>query len=294
VDLKHLPAHAAKQLPLPDLCHTHDWSPIAAGPPQSVLAGVLAGVSFLAVTVILTVSQDEERQAAAGQALKLLFSAFFGLATASYLLADLGGEQACPRGGLEEALAGSLLGTFSLVMISAMTWLVAACRQDTRVLNFTRYPAYVASAFVLLLLATNSVGTINSELNYGSHAVVSWALYLATAAVATAAAVQGVRLERAAGETVPDAGHGSVGARRVSVFAGASLVLLAVFTIGSGVALAVPAREFYPVPAWPVYTTAWAGFALPSVILVLAIRALARPARESEATRDSCGTGWPS
>jgi hypothetical protein len=56
VDLRYV-GHA-KPLPLPDLCHSHDWSPIAAAPGQSTLAGVLAGVAFLAMTVILTVPQE--------------------------------------------------------------------------------------------------------------------------------------------------------------------------------------------------------------------------------------------
>jgi hypothetical protein len=60
VDLKHV-----KGLPLPDLCHRHDWSPIAAAPGQSVLAGVLAGVTFLAVTVILTVPRESDGRASA-------------------------------------------------------------------------------------------------------------------------------------------------------------------------------------------------------------------------------------
>jgi hypothetical protein len=127
VNLEHV-GHA-RPLPLPDLCHSHDWSPIAAGPGQSTLAGVLAGVAFLAMTVILTVPQGPDGRAAADQALKLLFTSFFGLGVAAYLLADLGGEEACARGGLEEAVGGAVLGTFAVVMIAAFTWLVAACRR---------------------------------------------------------------------------------------------------------------------------------------------------------------------
>jgi len=294
VDLKHV--ERARALPLPDLCHSHDWSPIAAGPGQSVLAGVLAGVTFLAVTVILTVPRESDGRASADQGLKLLFVSFFGLAVAAYLLADLGGEQACPRAEMEEALGGAILGTFAIVMIAALTWLVAAWRDDPKVLQFMRGPVYVAAAFVLLLLGTNSVGSLNSDLDYGSHAVVSWVMYLVTALAAVAAGAQAWWLEYIAGSRRPDASAGTRGARRVSQFAGAALGFLAVSTLASGWTLAMPAKYYYPhPPAWSVYATCGFTLVCPAGILILAIRGLARPEPDAEpdTSQASCGVGWP-
>jgi hypothetical protein len=292
VDLKN--AGHGLPIPIPDMCVHHDWNPIAAGPGQSTVAGVLAGVAFLALTVILTVARESGERAAADQALKLLFVSFLGLGVAAYLLADLGGEQACPRANLEEELAGAILGTFAIVMMSALTWLVAACRQeDASVLNFMRWPVYVACAFVVLLLGTNSVGTLNTALNYGSHAAVSWALYIATGAAAFVAGAKVWRLERAAGSGQAEAGSGTPADRRVSDFARAALVYLAISTVASGVVIGTPARLFYPTPPWAAYTSAWATLVLPAVILLLAIRGLARPEPDPVDAR-ACGTGWPS
>jgi hypothetical protein len=295
LDLRKLPV--PEKLPLPDLCHSHDWSPITAASGQSTLAGVLAGVVFLAMTVILTVPRESDGRAAADQALKLLFVSFLGLAVASYLLADLGGEQACPRGELEEALGGTVLGTFAIVMLAALTWLVAAWREDSRLLDFVRMAVYVAAAFVLLLLGTNSVGSLNAELTYGSHAAASWELYIATGIAAAAAGTQAAWLERRRGRGRPDASAGTPAAGRVTTFARVALVLLLVLTVTSGITLAMPAKYYYPPPSWDVYATCWATLGLPALLLILAVRALARPepdAKPSEATgQTSCGTGWP-
>src|ERR1700761_8612030 len=76
------------------LCHNLDRSPIAAASSQSSISAILAGFVFAGIIVVLSVRAPLKREAA--QALKLLFTAFFGVAVTAYLLADNAGEQTCP------------------------------------------------------------------------------------------------------------------------------------------------------------------------------------------------------
>jgi hypothetical protein len=272
------------QPPLPDLCHSHDWSPIAAAVGQAPIAAVLAGFCFSGATLILTVPGGDRGEAAASQALKLLFTAFFGLAVVAYLYSDLGGDQACPRAEIEGVLNGGILATFAVLMIVALTWLTAAYRPgELSVLGFLRGLIYVATAFVLLLLGTSSAGFINAELTDGSHLGVSSALFAVTAVTGVAGGVWVWRIEhRARGGAVRDPVPGTAEDAAVRDCVWAALAYLGVSALTSGVALSVAAKEYYPPPAWSAFVAAWASLVLPVVILALGIRAMARPTRPNE------------
>src|SRR5262249_60734682 len=108
------------------------------------------GFVFSGIVVIL--STREKRQFEAAQALKLLLATFLGFAVTSYLLANDAGEQTCARADSLLVVAGAPLGTFSILMLAALTWLVAAYRDELEdVLKLLRVLIYVASAFVVLL-----------------------------------------------------------------------------------------------------------------------------------------------
>lgn len=277
-NLDELAVNLAKPLPLPDLCSAHDWSPIAAGPGQSSLAAVLAGFTFSGAVVVLSVRGGQGARDAANHALKLLFTAFFGLGTVAYLLADLGGEQACPRAETDEVLAGAILGTFTVTMIVAIAWLTAAYWQgDMVVLQFLRGLVYVASGFVVLLLATSSAGYLNAELDYGSHLGVSVALYV-TAGTAGLAGLtrflvrERVKPRRALATPRPRAADAAAVSRCTRL----SLIYLALSSVTTGVALSIPAKYYYSPPPWTAYAAAWSALVLPLVVLALALLALPR------------------
>jgi O-antigen/teichoic acid export membrane protein len=281
-----------KHLPIPDLCHTHDWSPIAAATGQAPVAAVLAGFSFSAATVLLSVTGENRNEDAASRAVRLLFTAFFGLAVVSYLYADLGGDQACPRSEIEAALNGGILATFAVIMIVALTHLTMAYRpRDFGLLALLRGLVYVAAIFVLLLLGTNATTSVNADLTYGSHSGVSTALFAVTGVAAVGIGLWSWRMEVRPKEGNAGDGHGDAEGQKgtagqkgaagrpdaVSHCTWTALGYLAIAGTPPGVVLSVPAEYYYPPPAWLVYVTAWASILMPLIVLALAIRALARP-----------------
>jgi len=260
----------------PDLCHAHDWSPIAAAASQSAIAAVLAGLVFSGVVVVLSVTTYTRESA---QALKLPFTAFFGLAVTSYLFAEMAGEQTCRRADTTEALAGGALGAFAVIMITSLTWLVVAYeRHDNHVLEFLHALVYVACIFVVLLLSTNSVNYLSIELP-GPHLVVDTLLYVAGGlSVAGGAIWIWRRPRRRFDPKTKKANHVSTTTdNAVNWCAWAALAYLALTALATGVATGLHRQMWYPSPApWAVYLAAASSLVLPLAVLALAIGGLAR------------------
>jgi hypothetical protein len=297
---------ASKPLPLPDLCqHHYDWSPIAAASSQSAIAAVLAGFVFAGIVAVLTFRAQKSEDA--NRALRLLLTAFFGLAVTAYLFADLAGEQTCPRAETEEVLVGGMLGTFAVVLMTSLAWLVLAYEEDDgKILDYLRKLIYLASGFVVLLLTTNSERYLSAVLQYGSHLVVNILIYATGVAwVAGLVAVLAVRRsklrrrEEAAqdpGSNEPAASITSRPAEDVVVRWCTRLALgyLAVSALTGGVALSIPAKSWYPIPApWTVYAAAWMAQLLPLTVLTSAARALPPVSPVSKKPRRRVSGFWP-
>jgi hypothetical protein len=155
-----------------------DWSATNAASGQSVLSGVLAGFVFGGIVVVLS-TKESRKPLEAALALKLLFSAFFGLAVTAYLFADQAADTNCLRAQSEEVLGGGLLGTFAIIMIVSLTWLIVAYGLHAEgVLGFLRGLIYVASAFVVFLLCTSSYTYLDAVLPHGSSGVMIVRIYV--------------------------------------------------------------------------------------------------------------------
>jgi len=258
----------------PDLCKTHDWSPIAGAASQSAIAAVLAGFVFAGIIVIISVTEHGLKREAA-QALKLLFTAFFGLAVTSYLLADMAGEQTCPRAETTEALAGGALGAFAVIMITSLTWLVVAFkRHDHNVLEFLRGLVYVSCVFVVLLLCTNSTTYLVADLYNGPQSVVDPALYATGGLFIVGGAIWIWRIPKHNSKATDVA---TTSDTAVNWCTWGALTYLALTSLATGVAASIPAKMWYPYPArWPIYIAAASSLILPLVVLTLAIGGLAR------------------
>jgi hypothetical protein len=263
------------------------WSAITAGNDQSVLSGVLAGFVFAGIVAVLGVRAADHAKDAAS-ALKLMFCAFIGLAVAAYLLADQAADTDCLRASAEETLAGGLLGTFAIIMIASLTWLMAAYNMHHHgVLQFLRRLLYVAAIFVVLLLCTSSYSYLQTDLRHGpSDAAVFWiyavgALFygighpvsVRTACFLAARAKRMLGLE-------PHGMMQKAESRRerrwaVGFCTWAALIYLTVAAIGDAYVISTNNDTWESPSRNLVYWVAWASLVLPLAVLMLAINALA-------------------
>jgi hypothetical protein len=280
-----------------------DWSVTLAASGQSTLAGVLAGFVFGGIVVVLSVrvaSRGEE----AANALKLLFCAFFGLAVVAYLYTDETGDKICLRASSEAALSGGILGTFAIIMIVSLTWLIVAYNRHAHdVLRFLRHLVYVACAFVVVLLCTNSCSYLQSEVPNGSPPAVSILIYLVGGLLYLFAIPIGPRATRSlpmrlAGLSRPaDQVSGVLagnahrdGPSPVDRCAWAALGYLTVAAIADAFVLSLSSAA-WDLPRAPVaYTVAWSSLLLPLAILIAALRAMAPEQTASAAPRRSANS----
>ena len=271
-------------------CMARDWNPIAASSPESAVTAVLGGFVFSGIVVILSTREKSHFEAA--QALKLLFVTFLGFAVTSYLLANDSGEQTCSRADSLLVVAGGPFGTFSVLMLVALTWLVAAYRAELHdVLRLLRVLIYTASAFVVLLLCISSQSFISAEVgNKGKFSllVVSDVIYGAglLAIVSGLAVLTRGRVvwlisrwrrwypylpRSSAYRAVSDAQL----VRRVNGCFYAGVTYLAVVGFGAGVVIGLPQAWYQPIGQLLVYVLGFATLLAPVPVFVLGARALA-------------------
>jgi hypothetical protein len=267
----------------PDLCHSQNWNPIVASGPQSQIAIVLAGFVFAAIVVILSV-RVRTRQREAAQALKLLFTAFFGLGVTAYLLGDVTGDQVCPRAETTEVLTGGDLGAFTVIMIVALTWLVIAYQDHVEdLLTFLHCLVTVSCIFVILLLSTSATNYVSADLPNEPHGMVYFLVYL-TGSLASVGLVTWIwlhpkmRLVKTSSEI--NKNISLISNRAVTRCAWSALAYLAVSAVASGIETSLPPSIWYPTPIlWVVYLAAWSSLILPLLVLGLGITGLARTKR---------------
>lgn len=252
---------------------------------------MLGGFVFSGIVVIL--STREKRQFEAAQALKLLFAAFLGFAVTSYLLANDAGEQSCSRADSLLVVAGGPFGTFSVLMLVALTWLVAAYSDELDdVLRLLRILIYIASAFVVLLLCVSSQSFISAEL--GSHGQLSLsAVSKIIYGVGVLAIVAGVvvlmrrkfawwisRWRRWVFFLPRSLEHHSRSdtqlAKRVDRCFYAAMYYLAIVGLGAGVVIGLPLDWYQPIHQPFVYFLGLAALLAPVPVFALGAHALAR------------------
>ena len=280
----------------PPPCVFGDWNPIAASSSEAAVAAVLGGFVFSGIVVIL--STREKRQFEAAQALKLLLAAFLGFAITAYLLANDAGEQTCSRADSLVVVAGGPFGTFSFLMLVALTWLVAAYRDELEdVLKLLRALIYVASAFVVLLLCVSSQSYVSAEI--GPHgrlslSALSDTIYGVGAVAIIAAFVMLARrrlvwwmshwrrwahyLSRSSERHFQSEEQFS---QRVNRCFYAAMFYLAVVGLGAGIVIGLPRNWYMPIHQQFVYSIALAALLAPVPVFVLAARALAQPSEHS-------------
>jgi hypothetical protein len=182
-------------------CLSHGWSIVTTASATSQLCGVLAGLVFTSVTILI--SRPGRRNT---QALGLLSCAFVVLALASYLFALVFGSssstQDCARVWAEGVPTSGLLTVGGLAVATSIGWLVSAREeaetedgQQSRersaseiidLYRLARFIAHTVAVVVALLLASTVLDYSNIAFSGHATTVVTWTAILSPVAVAVA------------------------------------------------------------------------------------------------------------
>lgn len=137
-------------------CDGLDWSPIASAPVHSAFAGVLAGLVFAGIVLLLSVRSDQVRRT---NALVIFGSSFLVLAFDAFLFGVIAGERICARAWTEMMHAAGLLGLGALGIFAGICWLIDT--NDTTAGRMTRF--YVITTYVIAIIVTYHVGATAVE-----------------------------------------------------------------------------------------------------------------------------------
>lgn len=117
------------------------FSIVSAASAYSGLAGVLAGVLFTGIVLLvgLPTPPDPQRNQARKSALEMMTPALLVALVASLLFGEVGGEDVCRRGEIEACAAGALLGVAAVATFQAIGWMLASVETSS-----TQFPAIAA------------------------------------------------------------------------------------------------------------------------------------------------------
>jgi hypothetical protein len=277
----------AASLPSPGAClGGFSWNAATIGGGESTFSGVLAGFGFTGIVTILALGViRRHREAAAG--LKLLLCAFLGLTVATYLLVLQSADENCLRAISEGTIFGSILGTFVIIMLVALTWLVTTSeRHEHGVLQFLRQLINVGTGLVVLLICTSSFSYLRAAVPNGPPQATVVGIYLVGGLLYVAGLPGVVRLRvhplsarthlRTSSNT--NSGAQQTGGTRmwtVDVCAWLALCYLAVAAVCGSLVAGTTDRAWDPRPVHVIYIIAWSSVVAPLCVLVSALRACA-------------------
>lgn len=258
----------------------------AVGSNQAAFAGVLAGVVFAGIVILLSIRSDLSEHSA--RALKLLFCSLFGVTISAFLLATQAADVNCLRTLSEETVSEGILGTFSVIIVVALTWLVIAYGSHARgVLRSLRLGVRAVSLFIVVQLATSSCLYLKSDVPHSpsiSERVLIYAigflLWASSLRVSTRIFLPFRALLRLNRRTASLRSEGSGRIHRVDFCSLASLIYLGVAAIFVTAILAI---DTWNTPQKTMsYIVVASSLILPLSVVTLALHAMAADSDEPE------------
>lgn len=151
---------------------TTAFDPTVSSPSYSTLAGVVAGVVFTGIVLLIGSRDPAHGESDRRAALEVLTPTFFVMLICSFLFAEVSGETICSKANALALSAGTLLAVGSAAAFQAVAWMLRSHDADnTRVGDVaatTRFFIVVIAAAQLALTATDV------QAQYGrNHAVLA-------------------------------------------------------------------------------------------------------------------------
>ena len=285
-------------------CDQLEWSPVVSATSHSALAGVLAGLVFAGIVVMLS---DSKKVATPQRthALMLFSGALVTLGLVSFQFGVVAGEEVCPRAWSVTMLAGGLLGLGAIGIFGGISWLFSAYddhrAQITRLANTMTYTVALVVGFHLHVTAADYLadmeraglvvvpGWLSMVVNAYAYVVLTIiAGYALVRRFAVAHQMKNARSRRLGilGDTWPMVATG-----RAAIQA-AYLALFNVIAVAglSGVLLSRTGTQWDPTPTHVVTLTTLVSLAVPTVALLAQLRALPSSVAMEGANRESEGS----
>ncbi|MGR6318919.1 hypothetical protein Q2K19_31395 [Micromonospora soli] len=153
-------------------CTKLEWNPLSSASPHSQLAGVLAGLVFAGIVVLLS-DRNPSRQKT--RALVLFTGALLALALDSFIFGVIAGEQVCAKAWSETMPAAGLLGLGAVGIFGGISWLFNAHDDQnahvTRLANFITYVVALVVAYHLQVTAGSYLVDMRA---FGLNSPPSW------------------------------------------------------------------------------------------------------------------------
>ncbi|MEE6306217.1 hypothetical protein V1634_05150 [Plantactinospora veratri] len=169
------------EVPVGDGCESVDWNPLGSAGAHSQLAGVVAGLVFAGIVMLI------DRATSRGSSAKALTMFIAGLVTFaldSFFFGVIAGEQTCSRAWTQTTVAAGMLGVGSLTLFTGLAWLIAGRDEFESPLRLIRVTAYGLSLVIVGQLAVTARDYLRDVRPEGMYPWLDWLVRAWSALVA--------------------------------------------------------------------------------------------------------------
>jgi hypothetical protein len=235
-----------------------DWNPLITAQQHSQFAGVVAGLVFTVIAVLVVTPKDVKLEAT----LQLFVATLFAFAYDSYGYGVISGEQVCARGYVESVMCGAVLGIGSTGLLTGLAWLVHSYGYTGPALRLVRLVSGAVSLIVALMIIVSAQGYAQAVLYPTAwRGPLETSLYALTAASA-------LIVVWAYRKPANNRAYAVRWASRTS----AAFVLIS--AIVAGIAASFPAHYWNTSASWVVLGVVGLSVTLPAASVVLHVRSL--------------------
>ncbi|MFY1691140.1 hypothetical protein [Plantactinospora sp. WMMB782] len=154
-----------------EACESVDWNPLGSAGAHSQLAGVVAGLVFAGI--VMLIDRGTPRRPSA-EALTMFIAGLVTFALDSFFFGVIAGERTCPRVWTQTTVAAGMLGVGSLTLFTGLAWLIAGRSEFESPLRLIRVVAYGLSLVTVGQLTVTAHDYLRDVRPEGTYPWLDW------------------------------------------------------------------------------------------------------------------------
>ncbi|MDG4785983.1 hypothetical protein O7626_08600 [Micromonospora sp. WMMD1102] len=154
-----------------EACESVDWNPLGSAGAHSQLAGVVAGLVFAGI--VMLIDRGTPRRPSA-EALTMFIAGLVTFALDSFFFGVIAGERTCPRVWTQTTVAAGMLGVGSLTLFTGLAWLIAGRSEFESPLRLIRVVAYGLSLVTVGQLTVTAHDYLRDVRPEGAYPWLDW------------------------------------------------------------------------------------------------------------------------